>query len=143
MAAGYVISDIWLAHFLDRLTGYATPGTDDFTLHLFVNDVTIDDTIQDTDDLTEASWTGYTALSLSMEGFGPAAVTAHIAKGTAPSPFVFDADPGASTQTVYGYYVTDADDDLVYAESFSVGTIVTEGGQYRLTPSMRLKTCRD
>lgn len=87
-------------------------------------------------DLTQADFTGYSAITLTGASWtvtGGDPTTASYAQQT----FSSSANQGA--QSVYGYYLTRASTgDLVAAERFSDGpyVIANNGDQIKVTPSL-------
>lgn len=61
-------------------------------------------------DFTEATFTGYAAVTLS--GWTAASVAAHVASSTA-NPVTFTLTAG--TQSIYGWYITNAAGTVLYA----------------------------
>jgi hypothetical protein len=107
----------------DRATGWH--------IHLFSNNVTVSDTTT-LAMLTEASYTGYAAQTLST-WTTPATVGG--AASTTAALVTFPA-PSGSSATIYGYYVTDGSGNLRWCQNdpnapFTLNVGVT----YPLTPA--------
>lgn len=82
-------------------------------LHLFQNNVTpTEDTVLT--DLTEANFSGYAAANLDYSA--ASGIAAHVATAT-PTAVVFTRAAGATSNSIYGYYVTNqAGTQLLWAE---------------------------
>lgn len=142
MAAGYVISDVWLSRFNENAVhGAVSFPTNDWVMLLFVNDHTVTDADQDVTALEEASWSGYARKSVNATTWVSQPVAGHIAQELAPAFLQFD-NTGGPTETVFGYAILDGSSALVMAESFSGGTDVATGGSFKVKPSLKYKTCR-
>jgi len=142
MPAGYVFDDTVLSRILTEFRDWLL-AEDPWTLHLFTNDRTPADG-DDEADYTEAAFTGYAPLTLTMSNFGSVSVTDHVASSTyAPAP-QFDYTSGAgSAVTIYGYYLLDADDNFKVAERVTTEKIINPGDGIKVTPRVRQKTCRE
>lgn len=142
MAAGYVISDLWLRRFNENaVRGAVAWPVDDWELMLFVNDRTVTDADQDATGFEEASFAGYARAAVDAGNWVAQPVVAHIAQQLAPDPHTF-ANTGGPTETVHGYAILDGAGDLVMAESFAGGVPIGSGGSFDVQPSLKYKTCR-
>ena len=103
------------------------------TLRLYSNDVTPGNTdVAGT--YTEVSGGGYAAVALASGDWTISNATPSVASGAQKS-FAFTGAAG----NVYGYYVTDADGTLVFADRFgSVRTINYSGDTIKITPTINL-----
>lgn len=87
-------------------------------------------------DLTEADFTGYSAITLTGASWSTSAgdpATGSYAEQT------FTSSADQSAQSIYGYYLTRATDgDLIAAERFSNGpyVIANNGDTIKLTPTI-------
>ena len=142
MAAGYVLTDDFLEIEVAAVSNGTAFDPTTCELHLFTNNVTIDDSFQDASGLTEATFDGYAPAALDLSGFSGPVVTGHVATVTAPAPIEFDAGAGGPTETIYGYWVEDTSGAMLWAESFAAGQAVAPLGIYKITPSLKQKTCR-
>jgi len=112
-------------------------AVDGKTVHLFQNnhDVTRNTVLAD---LTECDFDGYAPLD---PAWVPSVASGAEDVALAPS-LIFEAGAGlAGPQTVYGYYVTDEDDELSWAETFEDGptTIAVVGQELEIFPQLKLK----
>lgn len=111
----------------------------DHTLRLFANDVTDGLTSAEADalteaDMVEASFTGYTAKTLTG---GSWTVASRVATYTKQG---FASTANQTAQSVYGYYVTrDSDDIMLFYEYFAETQSVSGSGQtIAVTPKITL-----
>lgn len=83
---------------------------------------------------TEATFTGYSAITLTGASWGAASAgTISFAQQT------FTSSAGSQNQNVYGYYLTQVTSGkLVYAERFTDGpyNIVNNGDAIKVTPTL-------
>ena len=140
MGAGYVETDKHLQRVLNLFEG-ATYDFTAYNLHLFTDAITVTDAIQATSVLTEPTWTGYAPSAQDLTTWAPAAVAAHLASITAPAASDF-TNGSAPSVDIYGYYVTDDDDEIAWAESFTAPQTVDFLGTISITPALKQKTCR-
>lgn len=105
---------IWLTRFL---------AAGDFHLHLFKNDYTpVDGT--DLTDLTEADFTDYAAKTLTAGNWPTPTIVSNVASSTYPD----EVWTWGSSQTIYGWYLTDDfDTEVICAER--LGAIAKTSGQ--------------
>lgn len=101
-----VWSDLGVQQALDTIK--ATSIFLNARIHLYVNNVT-PTTSSTLASFTEATFTGYAALALAT--IGASGVTAHVASAIVASK-TFTITAG--TATVYGWYVTNAADSIMY-----------------------------
>jgi hypothetical protein len=101
---------------------------------LFVNDITPDGT-QTLADFTEAAWTGYNAVDIPLAEW----VDTGVAGGVdlwIHAPIVFSNSSG-SDQQAYGYFVVDADGDLICAARFDSAPLTRADGEvWFIIPTM-------
>jgi hypothetical protein len=94
--------------------------------HLFSNNYTptLDTLLSN---LVEASWSGYTAVSLTWSSYSINGVSSHSGFALA-SPISFGNSSGSS-QNAYGYYVTDSGNTLLLAVArFDAPPVVIPNG---------------
>ena len=115
----------------------APTGGNNLTLKLFTNDIVVSDSTV-TSDLVEATGGGYTSATMATTD-GTITVVNGISQIAYPqSQFVFT---GALTTnpTVYGYYIVDADNTLIFVEKAPAGyTPMSNGDMYAITPIIQL-----
>ncbi len=123
---------------LDHLVGDLT-GPPNWTIRLFKNDVTPahgdDETL-----FTEADFDGYAAVSMSGMASG-GNTGGDKAEFTADDAVFTVGTSPVTTNTIYGYYVTDDDavDKLVYSERFDTSVDMdTDDEELTITPSFEL-----
>jgi hypothetical protein len=106
----------------------------DVTYRLFVNDVTPDGT-ETPASFTEASWTGYSAVSVALAEW----IDSGVAGGVdlwIHAPIAF-ANSSGSDQQAYGYFVLDSDGDLLCAARFDGAPLTRADGQvFFVIPTM-------
>lgn len=117
-------------------TSMTASGTQGPVLHLYTQDVTIDNNLT-IDELTECDAGGYAAVTMVSTGWG---ITQTNPVGTTTgfySDVIFSL---TDSSLVYGYYVTDTLGNLLWAERFSDGpyTIGSDGGDIKVTPKITL-----
>jgi len=130
-AALLMIADAARAEFLNLF---------DTTIHLFQNDYTpVPGMVEG--DFVEADFTGYATQVVPDAGWAGGSVTDHVAKVPSLTTLTFTSDPGASSQTIYGYYAMyEGDSTLVWAERFGSPRVMNPGDVMNLTPVMRFQT---
>ncbi len=103
-------------------------GDSDWNVHLYGNDYTpVPGSV--IGDYTEADFPGYLPAPLITADWGAVSVTDHVAISIHDTPSVFEADPsGFLDFAVFGYYVTNGDDEYVYGERFATTQIVLPSG---------------
>ncbi len=132
------VPDVGAAELLEIVFNNSRPaGGNNLTLKLFCNNTALSDS--DTSaTFTEASGGGYAAITLTngswtVAGDGSSIETASYAEQT----WTFTGALTTNT-TVYGYYVVDADDTLIFAELFDSGvTPATSGNYISVTPKFQ------
>ena len=111
-------------------------------LKLFRSNTTPADTDTHTT-YTEATFTGYTAITLTGTNW---TVTSGDPTEAAYAQQTFASTAGSQNQSIYGYYVTQASSGvLMWAERFTDGpyTIVNNGDEIRITPKLTLADTLD
>lgn len=141
MAAAWDLADGTL---VDQLQAYldSLSGTS-WSVHLFSNDyVPVPGT--DNGNFTEATFPGYSPQPLSAIDFGPASVSDHIASSVSSSVLSFVADAsGFSSETIYGYWITDTFSAYVLSERFAAPLTILPSGTIEVTPRLRQRTCNE
>jgi hypothetical protein len=115
------------------LEGNPTPVGNERILHLFTNNY-VPEKVTEIDDLTEASEDGYATLTLNGDDWTVETVPTNVNRAIyAEQIFTF-----TEAVTVYGYFVTTSDGDLLWAERLSNGpyTLPAGGGQIGVTPKL-------
>lgn len=133
-----VLADIGADEFLKVYFNDDRPaGGNNLTLKLFATNVTPADT-DTAATYTEANGGGYAAKTLTNGSWT-------VTTGNDPSDAVYAEQtftftgPLTTNTTVYGYYVVDADNTLVWAEKFATSfTPANNGDQLKLTPKFQL-----
>jgi hypothetical protein len=136
-----ILEDTGAAKILKAYFQNVWPGTTkDLTLKLYATNVTPSSTGADTaGSFTEASGGGYAAITLTNgTGFVESNVGGIEQVAYAQQTFTFT---GALTTngTIYGYYVVDHDNDVIWAEKAgSTFTPANNGDTYKVTPIFQL-----
>ena len=124
---------------LDKLLKDALATDEDYTLKLFGNDYTPDDTSVEAS-FTESAFTNYAARTLTRANWNAAVTVSNKAEtsyGSSPQSWTC----GATGGTVYGYYVTGATSGVVlWAERFATSRVLANGDVLNLTPKFTLNT---
>jgi hypothetical protein len=82
---------------------------------------------------TEATFTGYASVALGT--WNPAFLNGSNQGEIDANPVTFTRTAGATSNTIYGAYVTDNAGDVVYAEKFSAPiTMASTGDTFTYTP---------
>lgn len=113
-------------------------ATADCTLHLYTNNYTpVDGSVLG--DFTEMSGQGYASKTLTKTSWGAAStVSTKASSSYAQQTWTFTAGGPA---TVYGYYIKDSANVVVFAEKFDAGKVVEfDGDVIRVTPTITLQT---
>ncbi|MFN4259769.1 MAG: hypothetical protein ACK4RK_10760 [Gemmataceae bacterium] len=110
----------------------------DLTLRLYQNDHTPsdDDTVAD---YAEADFSGYDAIPLLEANWSVATTEAGKAM-TSYEEQTFEHDGGAVSNSIYGYYVVNAADELLWAERAAGAPLnmAAGGSQIKITPKFTL-----
>jgi hypothetical protein len=122
---------------LRRALGDITPSSFNLTLKLFVNDYTPVDGSTNAS-FTEMSTQGYSAKTLTAASWSVAQNGSNEAEGTyAQQTWTFDGTGGSTV--IYGYYVVDEDNVVMWAERFASSyTAENNGDILRVTPKVTL-----
>ena len=107
---------------------------DDPVLHLYTNDPTIDDDVGIAN-VTEATEAGYGQITLAAAGW-----TTTQAGGVTTAEYSEETFTFTTGAVVYGYYVTDDSDNLLWLERFSGApfTLPDGGGTIAITTKITL-----
>jgi hypothetical protein len=132
--------DVGAVQMLKKYFNTTTPaGGNNLTLNLFVNNVTPTDTGIT---YTPCTITGYSAVSLVDGNWTVLAEDAVLTDGIPRAKYNEQCQftfTGGFGQTIYGYYVTDADGVIIYAERSSEPWAPTVAGDMLLiTPVFQL-----
>jgi hypothetical protein len=92
-------------------------GGDDFTIRLFVNDITPED-VDDVGVYVEANGGSYTPKQLLSTGFAVSIIDDIATAKYQPQIWIFSG-PLDNNDTIYGYFITDDDNRLIFAERAS------------------------
>lgn len=112
-------------------------GGNNLTMKLFTNLITPSD-ITVTADLVEATGGGYVAKTLSTSD-GTITVESGIAQIAYPQQQFEFTGPLTSNAAIYGYYIVDADNVLVFVEKApATYTPMSAGDLYAITPVIQL-----
>lgn len=111
-------------------------GGDNLTLKLFVNDITpADDDV--VGDYMEAVGGGYAAKTLTAGSWSIAPNAGVIEASYAEQVWLFTGGLTTNT-TIYGYYIVDADNVLIYAEKAAATFEPANNTGYIVAPKMKL-----
>lgn len=132
-----MVPDVGADEFLKVYFNNTRPaGGNNLTMKLFVNDVTPADT-NTAGSFTEATGGGYVSKTLTNGSWT-------ITVGHDPSDATYAAQtwtftgPLTTNTTVYGYFVTDADGTLIFADRLSSSFIPADNGdQLVITPTFQ------
>lgn len=114
-----------------------TANTDTFLLRLYKNNYTPDQSAVLTS-FTEADFTNYAQKTISRGDWATPSTSGGVAVSTVSQQ---SWTCGASTNTVYGYYVVDsASTTVLWAERFSVSRSLADGDVINLDPSFTLSS---
>lgn len=86
-------------------------------------------------DFTDATFTGYAEVALSFAAGWSVSIAANIAYLTKSAPITFTCT-GGSAQTIYGWYIYNADDTTVWcAQKFTTARSMTPGATESIDPT--------
>lgn len=126
---------------LEHLVNKTAP--ENLILRLFQNNVTLADTVTSAS-FTEATFTGYSAITLTGASWG--AASSGNPSTIAYAQQTFTSSAGSQSQTIYGYYLQQTTSGKVlFAEKFT-GTppvIQNNGDTIKVTPTITLKDDQD
>ena len=132
-----VLANVGEVELLDKMLKDALTTDEDYSLKLFNNDVTPDQSsIAST--FTEAAFTGYSAKTLTRSGWSAATTVSNKAQSSYSQQ---SWTCGATGDTIYGYYVIGATSTvLLWAEKFSSARILANSDVLNLTPVFTLNS---
>ncbi len=114
-----------------------TSSPENLVLKLFANDYTPIPT-STAGSFTEASFSGYSAASLSRSSWTSASTNG---SGKAEISYPVQTFSATSSQTIFGYYVVGATSgNLVYAERFGSPRSLISGDTLNVSPKMTLSS---
>jgi len=122
---------------LQRLLGVAANGNQ--VLRLYKSDVTpVEGTTigSSAGQITQTTAAGYTAITLSTGSWAVAT-----ALGTTTGTYAEQTFTFTTSETLYGYYVTDLSGNLLWVERFTGAPFILpiSGGQIAITPTVNLE----
>lgn len=129
------VPDVGEATILDHLLG---AYGDDLEVRLYQNDYTpVDGSVLGS--FTQADFEGYAGQN--AESWTGAVMASGRARSTADQ-ITWTKGTGGTGNSIYGYYVVDADENLLWAERDPSAPVnmTSDGNIYRLTPAFTLKT---
>ena len=139
MANAWDITDATLSTQLEKWRAFIIEETD-YVMHLYQNNYTPvpGSTIAN---FTEADFENYEAQPIIAADWGNVTILNHVAsiQNDTPCEFVAGAGP-FDPQTVFGYYVTDADGVYLWSERFQVSRVVNPEDTLQVTAVMRHAT---
>lgn len=105
-------------------------------LHLYTNSVSLSGESFTTASFTEASASGYAAVTLTGANW-TVSTTTGVSSAVYNTSITFTFGVG---QSVYGYYVTDTSDNILWAEEFPGApfTLPSGGGEISVRPQLQL-----
>lgn len=132
-----VLTDLGADEILKTYFNNTRPTSgNDLTLRLFATNVT---PAQTGVTYIEAAGGGYAAITLTNGSWTVSAANDPSDAVYAVQTFTFTG-PLTTNRTVYGYYITDADDTVIYAEAFTPFEPVTSGDNIKITPKFQLSS---
>lgn len=123
---------------LDKMLKDALSSDEDYILKLFQNDYTPDQATV-VGSLTEANFTNYAAVTLTRAGWNDAVTVSNKAEssyGSVPQSWTC----GSSGNTIYGYYVCNPSDTVLWAERFATSRVLADGDILNLQPKFTLNS---
>ena len=119
------------------LTGFVTQISG-ATLRLFQNDFTPTVSNAHTaSNYTESNFTGYSAIALD-QGWGSVTTDGD---GKASVSYSQEVEYAiGSSQTCYGYYVTDTSGDVLFSERFDTHKDFVDGETFSMTPTLSFRS---
>lgn len=107
-----------------------------FTLHLYQNDVA-PSISSNAGTFTECDFTGYNSLTLTRSGWATPTTVSTAAQSSYAGPS-WTCTGGSNT--IYGAYVLDGSNNLVWAERFPIAKVVSSGDVLDYTPVFAFTT---
>jgi len=129
-----IVPDVGERRMLEYIVNRAQPT--ELTLRLYVNSVDLLGEAVSAEDFTEASQNGYVAVQLPGANWA-VSTDSGISVATYATGVPFNL---AETADVYGYYVTDASGEVMWAEEFPSAPfgLPAGGGQIVVRPQIQL-----
>lgn len=131
-------NDDGLTRLLDAITGKGGGNIGGGTLRLFKNNVTVDHTTA-FGALTQATFSGYAGVALTTGTWAAAGVASHLATSTYGATVTFTRNATGATETIYGWYLTDAGNTKLYAcANFAAGpfAMTNNGDSIGVVPTL-------
>lgn len=132
-----VVPDVGETVLLDRLLKL-TNVTDNYLLHLYKNNYSPIST-STLSSFTEADFTNYAAVTLTRSSWASSTLN-----GSNKGESTYSAQSwtcGVTTNTVYGYYVTDSTNtNLLWAEQFGIARTLAQNDILSVTPVFTLSS---
>ncbi len=133
-----VVPNCGACELLDKLLKDALSTDESFVLKLYSNNYTPISS-STAASFTEATFTNYSAKTLTRAGWGSAAIVDSVAKSIYSTEQSWTC--GATGQTIYGYFVVGATSGtLLWADKFSLARTLTEGTILEFTPTFSLSS---
>jgi hypothetical protein len=131
-----VVPDVSEVALLKRMLGYSATG--DQIMHLYTNDLTPteDTSLVGTNAPTQSSANGYAQITLTSGNWAVSTVA-----GTTSGVYAEQTYTYSTSETLYGYYVTDSGGtNLLWIERFTGAPFIlpSSGGQVAITPTINL-----
>lgn len=131
-----VVPDVSEVALLKRMLGYSATGNE--ILRLYTNDLTPTEntSLVGTNAPTESGVSGYAAITLTAGSWAVSTVA-----GTTSGIYAEQTYTYSTSETLYGYYVTDTSGtNLLWIERFTGAPFIlpSSGGQVAITPTINL-----
>lgn len=94
-------------------------------------------------DLTQCTFPGYAPVTLVTADWGSPTIAANVASVTASSAKTYTRSTTGAGQTVYGAYITDSGNTLLYAVCLFAGgpfTLATAGDKVNVLPTLTMQS---
>ena len=129
-----VVPDSGEVRLLKYIVNNSTPTN--LVLHLYKNNIDLTSETFSSGSFTEASASGYAAVTLTGSNWS-AATTGGISAAVYNTGITFSFSVG---QDVYGYYVTNTSNEIMWAEEFPGApfSLPTGGGEVAIRPQVQL-----
>lgn len=129
-----VVPDEGEARLLEYIVNKAAPS--DLVIHLYVDDVDLSSEDFNTGSFTESTAAGYSAVTLSGADWD-IDTTSGVTAAVYSTSVVFSFTEGDS---IYGYYVTNSSDEMLWAERFPGApfNLPSGGGEISVRPQLQL-----
>jgi hypothetical protein len=128
-----LVPDAGEVSLLDMMLSDASPNAQTLRLYSAVSPALSESTVHT--DFTEATFTGYTSKTLARATWNGASSSA----GTTSKTYPQQSWSPTSSQTILGYYVTEAvAGGILWAEEFAAARALVSGDTLNLTPAIEL-----